>query len=119
MARFPLLTDNHVRQPIVDALRRRGWDVVRAVDLFGEQNDDEELLTWAVDHGRVFVTCDTRMLGAVVVPWLEQGRTFRLNHWAMQHHRRMSDGDIVDAIEALTEKPGAFASSIEYLKPRR
>ena len=31
MAGFPLLTDNHVRQPIIKALRARGWDVVRAV----------------------------------------------------------------------------------------
>lgn len=35
MAGFPLITDNHVRQPIVNALLARGWDVVRVVDLLG------------------------------------------------------------------------------------
>jgi hypothetical protein len=26
VARLRLLTDNHVRQPIIEALRTRGWD---------------------------------------------------------------------------------------------
>jgi hypothetical protein len=28
------------------------------VDLFGERNDDEELLAWAAANGRVLTTCD-------------------------------------------------------------
>ena len=36
MAGFPVFADNHVRQPIVEALRRRGWKVVRSVDALGE-----------------------------------------------------------------------------------
>ena len=35
--RLPLLTDNHVRQPIVTALRARGWTVVRSIDVFPER----------------------------------------------------------------------------------
>jgi predicted nuclease of predicted toxin-antitoxin system len=31
---------------------------VRAVDILGEENDDEELLAWAAANGRVFVTSD-------------------------------------------------------------
>jgi hypothetical protein len=38
--RFAVLADNQVRQSIIEALRSAGWDVVRAVDLFGERNDD-------------------------------------------------------------------------------
>ena len=34
MAGFPLFTDNHVRQQIVEGLGQRGWDVVRAIDVF-------------------------------------------------------------------------------------
>jgi hypothetical protein len=54
----PLLTDNDVRQPIINALRVRGWDVVRGVDVFGEKNIDEDLLGWAAAEGRVFLTSD-------------------------------------------------------------
>lgn len=119
MAGFPLLTDNQVRQPIVAALLRLGWDVQRAVDVFGERNDDAELLAWAAAHGRVFVTCDRKLLHDVALPWLEQGRSFRMIYWWMEHHRRMSDGEIVRAIGALATKPDAFAYPIEYIKPAR
>ena len=117
MAGFPLFTDHHVRQPIVSALLRRGWDVLRAVEVFGEKNDDEDLLAWAVAHGRVFVTCDRKMLDEVAMPWLEENRSFRMIYWWMEHHRRMSDGEIVRGIEALVTKPNAFAFPIEYIKP--
>ena len=61
---FPLLTDNHVRHSIIHAPRANGWDVVRAVDQFGERNDDEELLAWAAANGRVLATCDEPILPA-------------------------------------------------------
>jgi len=59
--RFPLLTDTHVRQSIIHALRSSGWEVARAVDLFGERNSDEELLNWAAANGYVLATCDQRI----------------------------------------------------------
>ena len=41
--RFRLLTDNHVRQQLVEALTSRGWNVVRAIDAFPERTSDEVL----------------------------------------------------------------------------
>lgn len=58
MAGLPLFTDNHVRGPLITALRQRGWDVVRAVDRFGQENDDAGLFAFAAKEGRVFLTCD-------------------------------------------------------------
>jgi hypothetical protein len=81
VAGFPVLTDNHVRQPIVEALLRLEWKVVRSVDAAG----------WA----------------------------FRMVFWKHKHHERMSDGDIVRALEELARKPNAFAYPIEYIKPKR
>jgi hypothetical protein len=49
--RFPLFTDNHVRQQIVEGLRGRGWDVVRSIDVFPEATDDEILFAYAAEHG--------------------------------------------------------------------
>lgn len=113
MAGLPLLTDNHVRQPIVIALRARGWDVVRAVDVFGEKNIDGELLAWAAANGRVFLTSDDG-IHATAHEWLREGR---MVYWWAEHRRRMSDGDVVQALERLASRDDAFTYVIEYIKP--
>ena len=56
--RFLLLTDNHVRQQLVEALTSRGWDVVRAIDVFPERTSDEVLFAHAAATGWVFVSTD-------------------------------------------------------------
>ena len=56
--RFLLLTDNYVRQQLVEALTSRGWDVVRAIDVFPERTSDEILFAHAAATGRVFVSTD-------------------------------------------------------------
>jgi len=38
--RFPLYTDADIHGPVVAALRRAGWDVLRAVDAFPEGTQD-------------------------------------------------------------------------------
>lgn len=117
-AAFAVLTDNHVRQSIIEALRGAGWDVVRAVDLFGEENDDEALLAWAAANNRVFATCD-KPVHRVAHRWLAEGRPFRMIYWWLERHREMTDGDMVRAFEEIAAKPNAFAASIEYIQPRR
>ena len=54
MPRFPLFTDNHIRQAIVDGFCRKGWDVVRAPDAFPQRTEDEVLFEYAAQHQRVF-----------------------------------------------------------------
>jgi hypothetical protein len=118
VAGLPLLTDNHVRQAIVNALMARGWDVLRAVDVLGEGNDDEDLLVWAAEHGRVLVTCD-QGIHRNATRWLNEGRAFRMVYWWAEHQSDMSDGDIARALEELAAKPNAFGYPIEYIKPKR
>lgn len=118
MAGFPLLTDNHVRQQIVDGLRRRGWDVARAVDVLPEGTDDEILFAWAAGQNRVFVSSDEP---AQEIPkrWMREGRYFRgMVCWPLRHHVRMTDGEFIAAFEELAARPGAFAYPIEYIKPK-
>ena len=71
MAGLPLLTDNHVRQPI---------------------------------HAH---------------RWLREGRAFRMIYWWAEHRRRMSDGEVVQALERLASRHDAFTYAIEYIKPER
>ena len=117
-AGFPLFTDNHVRQQIVLGLLSRGWDVLRAIDVFAERTDDEVLFAYAAEHGRVFVTSDEP---AQEIPkrWLSAGRPFRgMVCWPQRHHQRMTDGDFIAAFEELARDPLAFAFPIRYIKPK-
>ena len=119
MARFPLFTDNHVRQQIVDGLRARGWDIVRAIDVFPEGTEDDVLFAYAAQEGRVFVSSDEP---AQEIPkqWLREGRAFRgMVCWPQRHHRLLSEGDFIAAFEELASRVDAFAYPIEYIKPTR
>ncbi len=118
MPRFALLTDAHIRQQLIDGLRRRGWDVERVIDVFPEGTDDEVLLEHASKTSRVFVTCDRR-LQRVVANWLEQGRSLRLITWSQQHHRRMSEGGFIRAFEDLAREDDAFIYPVVHIKPSR
>ena len=73
--RFPLLTDIHVHDALVEALRRAGWDVLRAVDLLPSNADDEALFAYAAEHDRVFVTND-RPLEAIAIRRMREGAAF-------------------------------------------
>jgi hypothetical protein len=73
---FPLFTDACVRQQIVDGLRRRGWDVVRAIDALPEGTLDDALFEYAATVNRVFVTNDAR-IRATAEHWFAEGRVFR------------------------------------------
>ena len=121
-AGFPLLTDNNVRQPVVEGLRKAGWNVVRTVDVAeinrGRGKDDTPILEYAVREGRVLVTNDHGILG-IAKEWLLKGRVgFRMIYWWQPHHGRMSDGDFIRAIIELASKPDAFAYPVEYIKPK-
>jgi hypothetical protein len=48
--RFAIFTDENVDGPLIKALSARGWDVVRAVDVFGERTDDEALFARVDSH---------------------------------------------------------------------
>jgi hypothetical protein len=114
-----LFTDNHVRGPLIKALRLRGREVDRAVDFFGQENDDAELFAHAAKEGRVFLTCDEG-IQAIAHDWLRQGRTdFRMIYCTMEHQQGMTVGELLKAVEDILGSPDAFAYPIEYLKPPR
>ena len=119
MPDVPLFTDNHVRGPLIKALRQRGWEVARAVDVFGQENDDAELFAYAAREGRVFLTCDEG-IHAIAHDWLRQGRTdFRMIYCTMEHQQEMTIGSLLEATENILRTLDAFAYPIEYVKPPR
>jgi len=92
--------------------------VVRAVDIFGQENDDADLFAYAAREGRVFLTCDEG-IHAIAHEWLKQGRTaFRMIYCPMERQQEMTVGELLQAVAAIVTKPDAFAYPIEYVKPR-
>lgn len=62
MPRFRLYTDADIHGPYVEALRRKGWDVTRAVDAYPEGTDDPIHFERAAREGRVLVSNDLDQL---------------------------------------------------------
>jgi predicted nuclease of predicted toxin-antitoxin system len=83
--RFPLLLDEHIPRSLAEALLRRGWTVVRVVDLkteLGQGADDEQVFTYAREHGCVVLSSDERAL------------------WRPRKHREQGDPVSRDAVLA-------------------
>lgn len=115
--RFPIFTDAHVQQAVVEGLLRRGWDVVRGIDVFPEKTPDEVLLEYAASQGRVFVTNDEPIEKTAAV-WLSQGRSFPgLVFWEQQDYQAMTTGDILEAFEAFAEKENPFGYPLQRIRP--
>jgi hypothetical protein len=70
-----LYMDVHVPQPITDQLRRRGVDVLTAIEDNYAEREDDELLERARVLNRVLFTQDIRFK-ALAEDWQRQGRPF-------------------------------------------
>ena len=104
MARFPIYTDADARGSLVKALKARGWDVVRAIDLFPKRTPDDLHFEKAAELGRVLVTNDQPAID-IANRWLSEGRPFAgMITWPQEHYLRMSNGDFLRKFEELAEK---------------
>jgi hypothetical protein len=104
VARFPIYTDADARGSLVKALQSRGWDVVRAIDVFLKRTPDDLHFEKAAELGRVLVTNDQPAI-EIANRWLREGRPFvGMITWPQEHYRRMSDGDFLRKFEELAEK---------------
>jgi hypothetical protein len=116
--RFPVLTDACVNDHFVGALRDRGWDVVRAIDLYPEKTKDEVLFERAAADDRVFVTND-RPAEAIAIRWLRERRRFRgMVAWPVESYEHRSIGDLALDFEALAKQQDPFAYPVRHLKNR-
>jgi predicted nuclease of predicted toxin-antitoxin system len=55
-----LLTDEHVPSVLITTLRSNGHEFVKAKTAFGETTDDERLLQYCGENGRLLVTHDKK-----------------------------------------------------------
>ncbi len=117
--RFRLYTDTDIHGPIVKALMRSGWDVLRGIDAYPERTPDLVHLERAVNERRVLVSNDVDMK-ALGEKWFEDGRLFPgLIWWPRSHYRRMTPGDFLNAFEELAAVEDPFSLyPIVYIKPK-
>jgi len=116
---FPLLTDEHISNALVEGLRARGWDVLRAVDVFGQKTDDDLIFAYALEHGRVVITTD-RGFEKTAVRWMREWKTVPgIIIWAQEHQREMSEGDFLLEFDAIAVADDPLAYPVYHIKPRR
>jgi hypothetical protein len=87
--------DEHVVFGLVQALRQRGMDVVRAQERGREQADDADLLNEALIDERVMLTNDTDFLALAGERAARQERFAPIFFWPQQ---RRSIGQLVQSI---------------------
>ena len=109
-----LYMDVHVPQPITEQLRRRGVDVLTAIEDGWAERDDDELLAHARDLGRVIFTQDIRFK-ALAEQWQRHSRPFA--GLLFGHQLGGTIGQFVKDLELIAKAsdPAEWVNTIEYV----
>jgi hypothetical protein len=109
-----LYMDVHVPWPITDQLRRRGVDVLTAIEDLAEALPDDKLLQRAGELGRVMFTQDIRFK-ALSEQWQRQNRTFAGLLFGHQLHGAI--GQYVKDLElvAKASEPSEWQNTVGHL----
>ena len=106
--------DVHIPQAITDQLRRRGVDVLTAIEDGAATLEDDELLERALVLGRVLFTQDIRFK-ALAEDWQRQGRHFA--GLLFGHQLRGTIGQFVRDLELIVQasEPDEWLNTVEHL----
>lgn len=105
--------DEHVVFAVVEALRRRGMDVVTVHDRRKEATDDDELLAEALREKRVMLTNDQDFL-VLAAHCIARNETFAPIFFWPQQRRRV--GEVVrSVIREATHEYDELCSRVHYL----
>jgi hypothetical protein len=117
--RFPLYTDADVRGPVIKALKKAGWDIVRAIDELPEGASDLPHFERAVALGRVLVTNDEDH-EVTADHWYRLRRPFPgVVAWRQRTYSRMTATEIVQAFEEIAAQEDPFSPyPIVRIKPK-
>jgi hypothetical protein len=106
--------DVHVPQQITDQLRRRGADVLTAIEEGWDEATDEDLLEHVRELGRVLFTQDIRFK-VLAEDWQRQGRPFA--GLIFGHQLGGTIGQYVNDLDLLRQatEPGEWQNTVERL----
>lgn len=109
-----LYMDVHVPRPITEQLRRRGVDVLTAIEEHADDLPDEAILQRAYELGRIVFTQDIRFK-ALAENWQRQGRPFA--GLVFGHQLRGTIGKYVNDLEliAIASEADEWRSAVGYL----
>jgi len=109
-----LYMDVHVPRAITDQLRRRGVEVITAIEDQAQQFHDDVLLDRAGELRCVLFTQDIRFK-ALAEEWQRKGRPFA--GVAFAHPLRATIGELVTDLEliALASEPEEWVGTVQYL----
>jgi hypothetical protein len=118
--RFPLYTDADVHGPLIKALKKAGWDVVRAIDELPEGEEDPPHFERAVELGRVLVSNDEGQ-AIRASKWHRARRAFPgLVTWPQRGYSEMTYGELHQAFEEIAARDDPFALyPIIHIHPKR
>jgi hypothetical protein len=102
--RFRLYLDADIHGPFIHALKRNGWDVMRAIDVYPEGQDDRTHFERAAKEGRVLVSNDLDQV-RIAQESIIAGRAFAgLVTWPKAEELHATPGEIADAFDALARE---------------
>jgi hypothetical protein len=106
--------DVHINEAITVQLRRRGVDVLTAIEDGCDELEDDQLLERARTLGRVLFTHDIRF-EALAQDWIRQGRPFA--GLIFGHQLRGSIGDFVTSLELIAKasEPSEWLNRVERI----
>ncbi len=106
--------DVHVPQAITDQLRRRGVDVITAIEDNADELPDDELLERVRLLGKVIFTQDIRFK-AMAEEWQRQGKPF--TGLIFGHQLGGTIGQYVKDLELISQvsEPDEWLNTVEYL----
>lgn len=109
-----LYVDVHVPQAITDQLRRRGVDVLTAIEDDSDELLDDQLLERVRSLGRVLFTQDIRFK-AMAEDWQRQGKPFA--GLIFGHQLGGTIGQFVKNLELIAQAsdPNEWLNTVEYL----
>jgi Domain of unknown function (DUF5615) len=117
--RVKLALDHHYSPLIARRLRERGFDVVAAVEVGWEAEDDEPLLVLCKGQNRCLLTNNVGDFAVIARAWQSEGRShagliFTSN--AGWPRTRNTIGRYIDALaELMTAHPADFADRVHWL----
>lgn len=85
-----LYLDQCLRVEVAQALRREGFDVVRAAEVGQDRADDSQIIERAISDGRILVTLDEHFGNWAVLPLREHRGVIRLKIHPATHENAIN-----------------------------